>query len=60
MPQMWIEGGIAILVEDSDIWPSIAETEEQETELGKEENWNIGTVRIMDKGGLKDRMKKII
>ena len=42
MQWMWTEGEIAMLVEDSGTWPSIAETEEWETELGKTEDWNMG------------------
>jgi len=49
-----------MLVENLGTWPSTVGIEEQGTELGKEEDWNMEAERIMDKGGLKREMKQII
>ena len=43
-----------------DTWQGIAEIVGQEIELEKEEDWNIGAMRTMNKGGLKKEMNKII
>jgi len=47
-------------MEDLGTWPSTVEIEEQGIELGKEEGWNMGAVRTIDKGGLKKEIDKII
>ena len=49
-----------MLVEDLGTWSGIVGVDEQGTELGKEEDQNMGAVRTVDKGKLKEGMNKII
>ena len=47
-------------MEDLDTWLEIIGIRKQKTELGREEDWNMVAMGIMDKGGLKEEMDRTI
>ena len=58
MPWMWIgEIRTATTAEGSDIWLEMVGIEEQGTELGRKEDWNIVAIKIM---GVKEKIDRTI
>ena len=58
MPWMWIgEIRTTITAEGSDIWLEMVGIEEQGTELGRKEDWNIVAIKIM---GVKEKIDRTI
>ena len=61
MPWRWTEAiGTVIVVGVLDTLQGIVGIREWGTELGREEDWNMAATRTMNRGGLREKIDKIM